>query len=148
MGYGGRKFDQNDSRGGGGNKWGGGPGGPKSLMDMNFNSGNNYRPRGPPPNHQGGGGWNQHRPRGGGPRGPGGPNGPRNNGPWQNGPPPRGIDFIDFAQFSNNSTVLITRFGIAILRFSFRDPILMSTIYQKFIIFDFRSTKQLHGRST
>ena len=40
MGYGGRKFDQNDSRGGG-NKWGGGPGGPKSLMDMNFNSGNN-----------------------------------------------------------------------------------------------------------
>jgi len=95
MGYGGRKFDQNDSRGGGGNKWGGGPGGPKSLMDMNFNSGNNYRPRGPPPNHQGGGGgggggWNQHRPRGGGPRGPGGPNGPRNNAPWQSGPPPRG----------------------------------------------------------
>ena len=83
MGYSGRKFDQNDSRGGG-NKWGGG--GPKSLMDVNFN-GNSYRPRGPPPNQQGGGGgWNQNRPRGGGPRG----SGPRGNSPWQSGPPPRG----------------------------------------------------------
>ena len=86
MGYGGRKFDQGGSGGFRGPH--GGPGGPKSLMEMNFNGGNGgggnspYRPRGPRPNNNQAGGWNQNRPQAG--PGPG----PRGN--WQNGPPPRG----------------------------------------------------------
>jgi hypothetical protein len=87
MGYGNRNFEQKESKS---SKWGPPPnsgGGPKSLMDMNFNNGNyrGERPRGPPPNQ--GGHWNQNRSYGG-PR-HGGP--PRGNAPWQNGPlPPRG----------------------------------------------------------
>jgi len=97
MGYGNRNFEQKESK----SKWGppqgnsshssSGSSAPKSLMDMNFNNGGNFRgerpPRGPPQNQNAP--WNQNRPYGqrGGSGGPQRGNAP----PWQqNGPPPRG----------------------------------------------------------